>query len=312
MTSLQQIDTLQRPLAMASSGLLGLAVFLLVARVLLIVDRHIQTFAEEWQFEQSRRVKLRAANAAYRLTEPLVDELAETRLVQMFDLKKMAVSLSRGGCNLPWQPAEYVAISLIESLLLLLTLLFFGSGFFAGITCVAVAVVFSAVYLWTSISSLNRLATERVELFERRLPFGIDLMSLMMKAGAGFRDAMKTVVDESGEHPFTQEFKRVLDDVDRGKTLQAALGDMDQRLQSEDLREIVFSIRKSEELGTPLAEIFSTIADQLRQKKSQWAEAAAGKAQVKIQFPGLIIMLACLLTILSPFLFGLIGASAML
>lgn len=59
----------------------------------------------------------------------------------------------------------------------------------------------------------------------------------------------------------------------------------------------------TEELGTPLADIFSNLADQMRLRKSQWAEAVAGKAQIKIHGPQLIIMVACMLTILAPFIF---------
>ncbi|MEZ6049731.1 MAG: type II secretion system F family protein, partial [Planctomycetaceae bacterium] len=259
---------------------------------MLIVDRHITMFAEEWNFEQSRRVKLRASNVVYRLTEPLIDELALSRLVKFFNIERVAVSIGQGGIEHPWKANEYVALSLMESLLLLLGVSFFSSGILTPGTSVLSGMFLSGAYLRTSLTSLHRNAAHRVDAIQRRLPFGIDLIALIMKAGAGFRDALQTVVTETGNHPFAEEFQRVLNDVNRGQTLHQALGDLDARLRADSVREVVFAIQKSEELGTPLADIFANVADQMRQKKSQWAESAAGKAQVQIQFPGLIIMLA--------------------
>lgn len=302
-----QVDDWQQRLVVLSSGLLGFAVFLLISRVVLIVDRHIRMSSEEWEFEQSRRIRLRQQSTIYRLTEPLVDELAANDVTGRFNLERLETSLLRGGDPAPWRPREFVAVKLIESLLLLLGILLFGSGAAPLAYCVGGGCLFSAVYLHASLKGLHRNAELRLSLLQRRLPFGIDLMSLMMRAGAGFRDALRTVVNECGNHPFAEEFKRVLDDIGRGKTLQEALSDLDNRLRSDDIREMVFAIRKSEELGTPLAEIFASLADQMRLRKSQWAEAEAGRAQIQMHAPQIVILVACMLTIVAPFVFEVIS-----
>ncbi len=307
---IDQVDEWQQRLALAGSGLLGIAVFLLIGRVLLIVDRHIRTFAEEWEFEQTRRVKLREGSSVYRYTEPLIDELSATALVARFSLEKVEISLSRGGDLLPWKPREFIAMCMMESLLLFSGIMVFGSGIAAVPVCVGAGFLFAGVYLRSSLKSLHRKAELRLGLIQRRLPFGIDLIALMMRAGAGFRDALLTVVTECSGHPFAEEFRRVLDDVSRGKTLHESLEDLDQRLCSNEIREMVFAIRKSEELGTPLAEIFSNLADQMRLRKSQWAEGEAGKAQIRMQAPQLVMMVACMLTILAPFVFQVLGSSS--
>jgi hypothetical protein len=38
----------------------------------------------------------------------------------------------------------------------------------------------------------------------------------------------------------------------------------------------------------------------MRLKRSQWAEKAAAHAQVKIVFPGVLVMVACLLVVMAP------------
>ena len=72
-------------------------------------------------------------------------------------------------------------------------------------------------------------------------------------------------------------------------------------MPDDDVAELVFSINKGEEFGTPLAQTFRIQADQMRLKRTQWAEKAAGAAQVAIVLPGMIIMIACLLIIGAPF-----------
>ncbi|MBY0526876.1 MAG: hypothetical protein K2R98_26015 [Gemmataceae bacterium] len=39
-------------------------------------------------------------------------------------------------------------------------------------------------------------------------------------------------------------------------------------------------------------------------KQSQWVEKETAEAQVMIVFPGMVIMLACLLVIIAPFVLG--------
>ena len=45
----------------------------------------------------------------------------------------------------------------------------------------------------------------------------------------------------------------------------------------------------------------------MRLKRSQWAEKAAGTAQVNIVLPGMVIMIACLIIIGAPFILEAVG-----
>jgi len=84
----------------------------------------------------------------------------------------------------------------------------------------------------------------------------------------------------------------------RNETLQA----LDERLQDDDVSEMVFAINKGEELGTPLSAILREQAEQMRLKRSQRGEKAAAEAQVNIVFPGMVVMIACLLVVIAPIL----------
>lgn len=297
-------------LILVASALLGVAVFLLVSRLVLLVDRHVRTVAAEWEFEQKRRIRLRLANRVYRWTEPLIDELAGAGWLKCFPLEQIEVSLDRGGSALPWTPREFMATTLMETLLLFVGVVFFGTTQASLYPCIAAASVAGAVYLRACLRNLRLAADDRIQQICRRLPYGIELVALTMRAGSGLREALETVVSETPDHPFSEEFRRVLEEFNRGRTLQESLTDLDRRLRNTEVREMVFSILKSEELGTPLSEIFANLAEQMRLKKAQWAEAEAGRAQVRVQGPALVIMVACMLTILAPFIFQMLSDSA--
>jgi len=290
-------------LALLASLLLGLAVFLFVSRLLLLLDRHVRTVAEAWEFEQVRRVKLRLGCRVYRGSEPLIDELAACSWLRLLPLQKLELALARGADPLPWTAREYAASLLIESLLLGLGVAFFGSAVMSLAASITAGLCLASAYLRAGLRVPVSAAAERVSRLCQRLPFGVDQIALMMQAGAGLRDALTTIVAEGPNHPFCTEFHRVLHDFNRGRTLHEALADLDRRMQSPEIREMVLSIQKSEELGTPLADIFANLAQQLRLKKSQWAEAEAGRAQVRIQGPSIIILIACMITIVAPFIF---------
>ena len=62
----------------------------------------------------------------------------------------------------------------------------------------------------------------------------------------------------------------------------------------------MFAINKGEELGTPLSAILREQAEQMRLKRSQRGEKAAAEAEVNIVFPGMVLMIACLLIVIAP------------
>jgi pilus assembly protein TadC len=127
------------------------------------------------------------------------------------------------------------------------------------------------------------------------------LIALTMEAGGGFQECLQTAVNENGSsHPLTEELTEVLRQISLGRPRQEALKALQERLQDDDINEMVFAINKGEELGTPLSAILRDQAEQMRLKRSQRGEKAAAEAQVNIVFPGMVVMIACLLVVIAP------------
>jgi tight adherence protein C len=267
-----------------------------------LITRDMPNRAESWQFDAERRIRLRRGSRIFRWFEPLIDELGDARTIFAFCVVgRVGPSLETGVAGLPWKANEYTSLQAFQGLLVALAAWLAADLVFGAAAATVVAAVAGLVYFGRALRQLQRRARERVARIRARLPFAIDLMALMMEAGAGFRESLWTVVRESKGHPLADEFGRLLHDLERGELLRVGLDRLQQRLNDNDVREMVVAVQRAEELGTPLSETLMGLADQLRRKRSQWAEAAAGRAQANIAFPGFLIMCACLLIVLAPF-----------
>lgn len=291
------------PLVALSTVLMGVAVAWASWTFISIVTRRILTSAESWEFEKSRRIRLRKENPTYRWFEPLVGELAEwNRRQSTARVEKVRDSLAIVSDKAPWKPEEYLAMRQIEGIafacVFAVILLALGSAFVAVIIGAAIAFAYQEL----TVKSICDHAVKRKADLRKRLPFAIDLMALMMEAGATFLDSLETVVRENADHPLGEELGEVARQVSLGRPRSEALEELHERVGDYDLSELIFAINKGEELGTPLSNILRSQADQMRLKRSQWGEKAAAEAQVKITFPGMLIMIACLIVIMAPIL----------
>jgi tight adherence protein C len=167
-----------------------------------------------------------------------------------------------------------------------------------GLMLAMLAIVLTA---WVLRRRLARQAAQRLQAIKRRLPFVLDLLTLLMEAGSTFLRAMGEVVEEYAGHPVADEFGHVLSDIHLGKSRQEAFAGLRRRLADDEITSIVGAMVQGEHLGTPLAQILRTQADVLRVKRTQRAERIAGEAAVKMLLPGVLVMIATVLVIVAPF-----------
>jgi hypothetical protein len=253
-------------------------------------------------FERQRREELRAGNFVYRWFEPLVDEVAATfghsSPAAMAGLQRNLVASRE---RLPWQPEEFLATKWLEGILA--GVLLFVFLWLAGwrTTAVAFGVGVALIYGFLMPKTVRDRARLRLNRIRTRLPFAVDLIALTMEAGGGFQECLQTAVAENGAtHPLTEELAEVLRQIALGRPRRDALQALENRLNDDDIKELVFAINKGEELGTPLSAILREQAEQMRLKRSQRGEKAAAEAQVNIVFPGMVVMIACLLIVIAP------------
>jgi tight adherence protein C len=262
----------------------------------------------EWRFDVNRVNELRRTDDIFRYFQPIIQIFARINR-NMFAESLPLIQREIFAAGLPryWLPEEYLGkLQFIAGLFTPIYLWFFVSQFGE------VGIIFSLFAFMLITCFLRRrlriLALGRVVLIKRRLPFLLDLMTLLMEAGSTFLHALSQGVLEFQGHHIAAEFGRVLSDMQMGKTRTDAFMAMQSRLDDDEISGIISSIIQGEELGSPLAQVFRIQSDVLRIKRTQRGERIAAEAGVKMLLPGVLIMLSTVLIILGPFVINVMNS----
>ena len=279
----------------------GAAMFALAFWVAMVLATDDLRQGEEWRFDVSRINELRRRDLFFRLFQPVVQGFAKfNRVAFVRQLPEIRREIQVAGLSRAWLPEEY--LGKLQLIALLISPLLVIAGYrLIGIAGIALGLVMVVLLALILRRYLSLQARQRLTAIKRRLPFMLDLTTLLMEAGTTFLNALRQAVDEYRGHPLSEEFGRVLTDMNLGKTRQEALEGMRDRLQDDEITSILGSIIQSEKLGTPLTGVLRTQADVLRIKRSQRAEAIAGEAGVKMLLPGVLVMAATVIVIIGPF-----------
>lgn len=296
-TAVSQLDAL----ALLPCAAIAAAVALAVWWVIQALTTEDLPQEAEWRYDISRINALRKIDPAFRLFQPLIQLLARlNRAAFGRQLPEVYREIQAAGLPRFWLPEEFLARGQVFALLMA-PAYFFVCLTYMGVAGSVSACVLTAVTAWLIRRGLTRAARRRLVVIKRRLPFFLDLMTLLMEAGASFLGSLKQSVKEFEGHAVAIEFGRVLADMNMGKARTEAFDNLRARLNDDEIGGIVGSIIQSEELGTPLSNIFRTQADILRVKRSQRAETIAGEAGVNMLLPGILVMASAVMIILGPF-----------
>ena len=293
------------------SLMFGAAVFLFIWTIWRTLATEDLAQDNEWRYDVNRINELRRVSPFFRTLQPLVQSFARFNRGAFVDqLPEIGREIQAAGLARFWTAEEYLARIEIQALMLMPAFVY-ASTQMMGPAGIVMAIMFTILTGYLLRRRLRSAARYRLVLIKRRMPFLLDLVTLLMEAGSTFLQALKEAVDEFREHPVGVEFGRVLGELNMGKGRTAALESMRDRLHDDEITSIIGAIVQGEQLGTPLARIFRTQADVLRIKRSQRAETLAGEAAVKMLLPGVLIMASTVLVILGPFMLNMLTTDIM-
>ncbi|MEE8271749.1 MAG: type II secretion system F family protein [Alphaproteobacteria bacterium] len=124
------------------------------------------------------------------------------------------------------------------------------------------------------------LISRRREKFVGLFPEGIDLMVRGLKSGLPITESVKTVGSEIDD-PIGIEFRRVVDDMTFGRTLEDGLWRAADRIASAEFRFFVVCISVQRETGGNLGETLENLADILRKRRQAKLKVKAMSAEAK-------------------------------
>lgn len=154
----------------------------------------------------------------------------------------------------------------------------------------AIAYVFPGAWLTTRAQHVTRAV-------ERALPDFFDLLGVSMEAGVGFDAALRRCIPHVPGIAGA-EWRRVIQDLDRGRTRLEALTAFAERVGLPDLRRFCALVAQAEQTGSGLAVVLHVQADQAKETRLWRAREQAASVPVKILFPMVLFIFPAIFVVL--------------
>jgi tight adherence protein C len=296
--------------------------FLMVVMAIVLVAMALGPTAEGGGVHRSLAVLQAMTDAPKELTRDLDQPFADRVLVP---LQARALKLGRriSGADtserirrkldLAGNPAGLTVDRIISGKVLLAALgLLLGLvlAFLLG-TSGAVQVVMALAGAGLGFMALNlylyQKGYERAELLRRELPDAIDLLTISVESGLGF-DAAVQQVARNTEGPLSDEFSRLLREMQIGMGRSEALRAMGERTSVPDVRTFVGAMIQADQFGIPVAQVLRVQSGEMRVKRRQHAEEKAQQVPVKMTVPLIFCILPCLfIAVMGPAVINLIS-----
>lgn len=182
-----------------------------------------------------------------------------------------ALARDLASADLQLRPYEFRLVQLAIGLAFgLIALLRFNISFAVPVAAV-IGYVLPAFYL------RNRRG-HRLHQFDDELPRAMELIANSMKAGQSVAQSFSAVT-ENARPPVSEEFVLARREIELGASVESALGNIEKRMGSSDLRLMIMVITIQHAVGGDLPAILTTLADTMRQRREMREEVLAATAQ---------------------------------
>jgi tight adherence protein B len=236
--------------------LLGGGVELLLLIIGLVSSiTHQKSVAEE-RISQLTAIDREVLSQARKRPSPLTDWL-NNRMQGSSYGGRIARDLARA--DLKMKPAEYIVLIAISV---------FGIGmicYFVGGKSIWFALIGAIFGIFVPGMYVRSRQAKRLQKFDDQLPDMLNLVVNGLRAGYSTMQAMESVSKEMPT-PICDEFRRVVQEMQLGISMEAALENLLRRIPSDDLDLVITAINVQREVGGNLAEILDTISHTIRER----------------------------------------------
>jgi len=224
-------------------------------------------------------------------SSPLTDWL-NTRVEGTSFAERISRDLARA--DLKMKPAEYMGLLVIASAVVGFLAWFLGGrdtvGLLVGILGAVVGFFLPGMYV-------KRQQGKRLQKVDQQLPDMLSLMVNGLRAGFSTMQAMESVSKEMPS-PISDEFRRVVQEMQLGVPMPKALDNLLRRVPSDDMDFVVTAVNVQREVGGNLAEIMDTISYTIRERVRIKGEIRVLTSQVRYSGRFLALMPVILMAML--------------
>jgi len=209
----------------------------------------------------------------------IITEWLNRRVARSSGGDRVARELARA--DLKFKVAEYYALVFMSTVVVGLIAYIIQPNIVSGIIGAAIGFFIPRLYV-------KRQQTVRLNKFNDQLGDMLNLMVNGLRAGYSTMQAMEAISRELPA-PISDEFHRVVQEMQIGITMEKALDNLLRRIPSEDLDFVVTAINVQREVGGNLSEILDTISFTIRERVRIKGEIRVMTAQVRSS--GLVLSL---------------------
>ena len=248
-----------------------------------------------------------------RVLVPMLRRFSEfiVRFTPQSTIERTAQRLESAGAPRNLSAAEFLGINI------LFMFLFGGLAFmmmarFNQPTSKQITYTFGALVLGFLLPQmvLKSRIDRRKQSVVKKFPDALDLMTICVDAGLTFDGAMAQVSDK-WDDALSNEFGRVVSELQLGKSRRQALKDMGERVAVNDVTSFIASVLQADQLGVSIGKVLRIQSEQMRVRRRQRAEELAQQAPVKMTFPLVFLIFpSILLVLLGPALFQVLRNDA--
>lgn len=270
------------------------------------ISQRMQSFVESPEKPQIPGVGLRifprelSGSFFSRTVKPFLQKIVDYfgRFTPASSIAQIDRLLSLAGNPFNMKAQDYYGLRVIS--------LFFGIGLaallnyksnFSDLSLMALGFVLIAFFLFIPRIWLNSLIQTRKDELRRNLPDALDMMSVCVSAGLGFDQALKKIT-ELWPTELSNEFKRVMQEMDMGVARATALRNMSARIEVEEVTSFIAIIVQAESIGMSFSEVLHSQAKQMRVLRQYRAKEVANKMPAKMIIPLVLFIFPALIAVL--------------
>jgi tight adherence protein B len=190
---------------------------------------------------------------------PLTDWI-NTRVEGTSFAERISKSLARADVKM--KPGEYVGLVVI-SIVGIAGIAWFIGG--QGTQGIILGIIGAIVGFFLPGFYIKRQQNKRLQKFDEQLPDMLSLMVNGLRAGYSTMQAMEAVSKELPP-PLSDEFRRVVQEMQLGIPMERTLENLVRRIPSQDLDFVITALNVQREVGGNLAEILDTISFTIRER----------------------------------------------
>lgn len=206
------------------------------------------------------------------------------------------------GATTKYDSITFLSVRLITSVLLFV--LFFINFKHGYILAVVFTILYYYLFEYMVIDSKIKRREKRIN---GEAIYFFEVLTLALQTGRNLEEAISITVN-SVDGDLSLEFKEALRETNFGKSLTESLNDMQKRIPSDSVNNIILALTQANIYGSSIIATLNNQIDYLREKRKMEIKASISKIPTKISIISVFFFIPLiLLIILGPVLLNYIG-----